>query len=326
VRDFHGNDPAFTYYFLQYLDVGRFKSGASVPTLDRNSFRGLPVAVPPLNEQRPIAALLSAVQRAIERHERLIALTVELKKALMDRLFNHGTRGEPLKQSEIGPVPKSWEVVPIRRECLDCAFGPRFSSKEYFHEGKITTLRTTDMDDDGTIDYSHAPRANLDPRKFATHYLRLGDIVVSRSGTCGIASVFEGYERPVLPGAFLIRLRMTKSVVPQFLRHYLNSNIGRARTGLIAEGAIQKNISGTRLKDFRIPLPGVEEQGVIAGTVNLATRAVTANSRKKAALEALFRTLLHRLMTAQIRVHDLDLSALNAEASDPAATGAVRVT
>src|SRR4051794_21501382 len=112
-----------------------------------------------------------------------------------------------LMQTAIGPLPEGWRVIPIRQECNDCAFGPRFSSKEYVPDGAITTLRTTDMDDGGRIDYTHAPRANLDPTRFASHFLKIGDIVVSRSGTCGVAGVFEGYERPVLPGAFLIRLR-----------------------------------------------------------------------------------------------------------------------
>ena len=58
--------------------------------------------------------MLSAVQRAIERQERLIALTAELKKALMHKLFTEGTRGEPLKQTEIGPVPESWTELPLR--------------------------------------------------------------------------------------------------------------------------------------------------------------------------------------------------------------------
>ena len=73
------------------------------------------LACPPLDEQRQIAQVLSAVQRAIERQERLIALTAELKKALMHKLFTEGTRGEPLKQTEIGPVPESWDVVASTR-------------------------------------------------------------------------------------------------------------------------------------------------------------------------------------------------------------------
>ena len=55
--------------------------------------------------------MLGLVQRAIEQQERLIALTTELKKALLHKLFTEGLRGEPQKQTEIGPVPESWEVV-----------------------------------------------------------------------------------------------------------------------------------------------------------------------------------------------------------------------
>ena len=70
-------------------------------------------------EQRKIAAVLGLVQRAIEQQERLIALTTELKKALLHKLFTEGLRGEPQKQTEIGPVPESWdrgtcEVLSVR--------------------------------------------------------------------------------------------------------------------------------------------------------------------------------------------------------------------
>ena len=77
---------------------------------ERNAFVHLTIPVPPLSEQRKIAAVLGLVQRAIEQQERLIALTTELKKALLHKLFTEGLRGEPQKQTEIGPVPESWEI------------------------------------------------------------------------------------------------------------------------------------------------------------------------------------------------------------------------
>ena len=76
------------------------------------SERSLPL--PPLPEQKKIAHILSTVQRAIEAQERIIQTTTELKKALMHKLFTEGLRNEPQKQTEIGPVPESWErCVPI---------------------------------------------------------------------------------------------------------------------------------------------------------------------------------------------------------------------
>ena len=58
VSDFHGNHPSYIGYFLDYLDLARFKTGASVPTLDRNSFKYMSVAVPSISEQSEIAEIL----------------------------------------------------------------------------------------------------------------------------------------------------------------------------------------------------------------------------------------------------------------------------
>ncbi len=307
VTDFHDNDPRFAAYFLDFLKLGRFSSGASVPTLDRNVFRMLPVVVPPLPEQQKITGVLGVVQRGIEQQERLLQLTAELKKTLLHQLFTHGVRGEPQKQTEIGHVPQSWKVDKIGEHCSSSAFGPRFSSDLYASDGNVVTLRTTDLDDDGNIDYREAPKARIDNGKFESHLLKIGDVVVSRSGTCGIAAVFEGLDMPVLPGAFLIRVRLTSGLRPQFLRYYINSPVGRPRIMNLAQGAIQKNISGAALKEFEVPVPSIEDQVDIEAHVEAIDRKLRLHSRKKQSLTVLFRTLLHQLMTAQIRVHDLPL-------------------
>ena len=102
----------------------------------------LDVPVPPLAEQRKIAAVLGLVQRAIEQQERLIALTTELKKALLHKLFTEGLRGEPQKQTEIGPVPESWEARSVRRYarvvwlCIDDA---------RLRKGRSEAIRTSNV-------------------------------------------------------------------------------------------------------------------------------------------------------------------------------------
>jgi len=298
------HDPEFVYYcFHENRDkLEKRAVKTTVPILNKSSFGNFEVNVPPLPEQKKIAHILSTVQRAIEAQERIIQTTTELKKALMQKLFTEGLRHEPQKQTEIGPVPESWEVVKIKDQCIDSAFGPRFGSELYAADGNILTLRTTDMEDDGRIDYNTAPLARIDYAKFEKHYLQVGDIVVSRSGTCGIASVFEGHRLPVLPGAFLIRLRMKDSVQPMFLRHYINSPVGRPYVLQLAQGAIQKNISGTRLGDLLLPLPSRGEQEEISSAVGTIDEKLANHRQKLAANQDLFRTLLHELMTAKIRV------------------------
>src|SRR5262249_25111499 len=94
-------------------DYERLSTGAvnRRRSIRKEDFLSIRVPCPPLDEQRQIAAVLLAVQRATERQARLIALTTELKKALMHRLFTQGTRGEQLKETEIGLVPRTWKIA-----------------------------------------------------------------------------------------------------------------------------------------------------------------------------------------------------------------------
>src|SRR5437870_705744 len=51
VKDFHGNDVKFAYYFLQILHLEQYDCGASNPTINRNHIHILPVTYPPLSTQ-----------------------------------------------------------------------------------------------------------------------------------------------------------------------------------------------------------------------------------------------------------------------------------
>jgi type I restriction enzyme S subunit len=105
-------DLEFLFYLLRHVDLRRITGDVGVPGLNREMAYMEPVRLPAaLPEQKKIAHILSTVQRAIEAQERIIQTTTDLKKALMHKLFTEGLRNEPQKQTEIGPVPESWEVV-----------------------------------------------------------------------------------------------------------------------------------------------------------------------------------------------------------------------
>ena len=108
-------DPNFLHFLCCYYRAkGVFvkicSRSVNQSSINQAKLKALEIPLPPLLEQRNIAAVLGLVQRAIEQQERLIVLTTELKKALLHKLFTEGLRGEPQKQTEIGPVPESWEV------------------------------------------------------------------------------------------------------------------------------------------------------------------------------------------------------------------------
>ena len=85
-----------------------------------------------------------------------------------------------------------------------------------------------------------------------------------------------------------------------FKRH-LFQKVGRSAHGTMT-------LMSTEISKFTIPLPDRKTQDEIATALETVESKLAHHRRKHATLSALFRTLLHQLMTAQLRVHDLDLS------------------
>ena len=71
------------------------------------------------------------------------------------------------------------------------------------------------------------------------------------------------------------------------------------------------NLNNTVLNAVPIafPLDAVEQQEII-DILDAIDQKIDLHRRKKAVLEELFKSLLHKLMTGEVRVDDLDLSAL----------------
>ena len=69
----------------------------------------------------------------------------------------------------------------------------------------------------------------------------------------------------------------------------------------------QANYNRNEIYELKMPLPSYEEQVEIASTIGAVEGKIKAHEDKKNLLEELFRTLLHQLMTGQVRVKDLDI-------------------
>jgi len=72
-------------------------------------------------------------------------------------------------------------------------------------------------------------------------------------------------------------------------------------------GSTFKAINKSKLEDVNIPLPPLPEQQKIAEIMSAVDEKIRAEESKKKALEVLFKTLLHDLMTAKVRVHNLNI-------------------
>ncbi|MBF0399094.1 MAG: restriction endonuclease subunit S [Desulfobacterales bacterium] len=86
-KEFNNHHPKYVYYYLQTLRLERFKSGASVPTLDRNQFSKISIVIPPYNEQTEIANHLSTIDQKITLHTSKKRKLEELFRTLLHQLM-----------------------------------------------------------------------------------------------------------------------------------------------------------------------------------------------------------------------------------------------
>jgi type I restriction enzyme S subunit len=88
-----------------------------------------------------------------------------------------------------------------------------------------------------------------------------------------------------------------------YLNYYLNWQPAQDRLRRLAtRGVSQSNISAAKLRGFVLPVPTLAEQRTIANLLSAVDSKIQAETRRREALQSLFKSMLHHLMTGQVRV------------------------
>ena len=109
--------------------------------------------------------------------------------------------------------------------------------------------------------------------------------------------------------SYLIRLSLDeRELLPEFVNYYFNqSSIQADIKRLASRGVSQSNINATKLREYPVPKARIEEQQEIVSLLQAIDREIDVHEHKSATLRDLFNTLLHKLMTGEIQVADLDI-------------------
>lgn len=305
--------------FQYYRNIGVFISicsrSVNQSSINQAKLKAVEVPLPPLPEQKKIAHILSTVQRAIEAQESIIQTTIELKKALMHKLFTEGLRheaGRPhaQKQTEIGPVPESWEVVKLG-ELFETQLGKMLSQKARTGSDPKPYLRNKNVQW-REIDTTDLLLMDFDRREEAKFTLLPGDLLVCEGGQPGRAAIWRGQMQQCYYQKALHRLRpKDKKITNDFLLHWLEFAIRYQNSYKLAGASTIAHLPEVQLKALPIPLPSTDEQAAIVECLNRADIKERHHVRKRDLFQDLFRTLLHELMTARTRVHEFEISDLN---------------
>ncbi len=121
-------------FIQQYIQNIAF--GSAQPQLTVKEIKKFQIPLPPLEEQKKIADILSTVDKKIAFVEENINATEELKKGLMQKLLTEGIGHTEFKDSELGRIPESWEIVQIKQLGLVVTGStPKTANKKFYENG-----------------------------------------------------------------------------------------------------------------------------------------------------------------------------------------------
>ena len=274
----------YVYLFLKSTltaELAKCVSGSTMPYIRKGDLENIRVPLPTPDEQQKIAAVLGLVQQEITQQERLLSLTAELKKTLLQQLFTHGLHNEAQKQTELGPIPQSWQVMKFE----DFAVLQRGFDlpKSEFRGGRVPVIGATT-----TLGYHD--RFNVQGP----------GVTVVRSGSSAgkpqfISTDFWAHN-------VVLFVKNFHGHNPRFVYYKIQHiDLTKYRAG-VAVPTLNRNT----FRQVLVAIPHRDEQDEFVRTLDAVENKESTHARKRAALGDFFRTLLHQLMTGQIRVDNLN--------------------
>jgi type I restriction enzyme S subunit len=269
IRPLGGISSRYVLYALRSVEshIAQMGTGSTFAAIRGDVLRAFEIPLAPLAEQRRIVAAieehLSRLDAAVAGLKRVQAQlpryrAAVLKAAVEGRLAPTGTA-----RSEGNGLPTEWrwETVAALAERVD--YGTSAKTAE---AGDIPVLRMGNIRD-GTLVLDSLRYLPANHREFPELLLQAGDILFNRTNSAelvGKSAGYRGHPYPCSFASYLIRVRLRPDCLPEFFAAVLNSVYGRRWIGeVVSQQVGQANVSGGKLKNFRIPLPPQNVQGHI---------------------------------------------------------------
>lgn len=320
-------DKTFLYYYLMTPSVRNYmkehSSGSTVLHLQTSRVPYLKLRIPQRKtEQTRIAAVLSAVDSAIEQTNAMLEKQRRTKTGLIRELLTRGIdehgrlrseKTHEFKDSPLGRIPKNWKIVsvldvpPLDRSSIQTGpFGAQLSPKEFQPSGipvlKIGNVQTGYLDLKELDFVAEAKAEQL--KRFV---IRAGDLLFARQGaTTGRNALAPPECDRWLINYHIIRLAVNHDLcLPNYLESCFNSQYVQTQVALSKARSNRDGINSSDIAAITFPLPSMEEQRQIVTTMLSLASHIDDSKRILARYKLIKRGLMQDLLTGCVTVYNL---------------------
>ena len=293
--------PAYLDHYFSGTHFQGQLDGRSNSTAQAGVYLGelakIPVTVPPLPEQKKIAAILSSVDEAIQATQAVIEQTRRVKEGLLQDLLTRGIGHTRFKQTEIGEIPESWEVRKVSEVARVVAGGTPSRSADGLYGGSIPWVKSGEVND-YRIRTTEETITEVALSESAAKLIPKGSTLIAMYGaTAGVVGFLEV---DAATNQAIAALIPKKRVGAAYL--FFAAQAGTNRLMRQVQGSGQPNLNGKMIKNLWLPVPPPAEQERIAAifeSIDIDVERATATSDALAGVKA---GLLQDLLTGKVRV------------------------
>ncbi|MDZ7865020.1 restriction endonuclease subunit S [Acidovorax sp.] len=277
-------------------------AGAKMPRMVMSEFWSYPVPLPPLSDQRRIAAILDQAEALRTQRHTALALLDSLTQSLFLDMF-----GDPVTN------PKRWDISTIG-ELAEVQGGLQVTRTRTALPLEVPYLRVANVYR-GVLDLSEIKTIRATPAELRRTILVKDDLLVveghGNPNEIGRAALWSGEIEQCVHQNHLIRARFNRDKVdPVFASEYVNSPGGRLhllRAGKSTSGL--NTISVSNVRDTPVALPPLALQNAFAARIQSIAALKAVHRKALAALDALFTSLQHRAFRGELASTTTDKNA-----------------
>jgi type I restriction enzyme S subunit len=312
----------FLKYYLVSSDMQLYmlslaRMGATRAALTKTMIESFEIPIPQINEQKAIAHTLSTFDEKIEVNNQINKTLEAMAQALFKRWFIDfefpNENGEPYKssggemvESELGLIPKGWEVIDI-----DTA-----TEVVIDHRGKTPKKLGSDWSEKGIIALSakcikNGRLINLEQanhvdsnlyEQWMKEELKYGDILLTSEAPLGEMYFMATNDKYCLSQRLYALRADVEKMLPEVLYMYMQSEKVYQDIMNRATGTTVTGIRQSELRKVLLIKPDIKRQREYSVLASEMLQNISLNERKNRKLGKVRDTLLPKLMSGEIRV------------------------
>ena len=306
-------DQEYLHYLLQFSSIRAIIekkiTGSAQPGLNSSFVKNFPIELAPLPEQKKIASILTSVDEVIETTQKQIDKLQDLKKATMNELLTKGIGHTEFKDSVLGRIPKSWEVVSVLDSNISVLDGDRGNEypkeKDFTKSGYCLFLSAKNVTKNGFRFNETAFISKDKDEKLRKGRLNRNDVIITTRGTVGNIAQYDTnipFNVVRINSGMAIIRNQEKRLSSDYLYHILSSEIITQQIENLTFGSAQPQLTIGTLNELKIPIPQISEQLKIVHIFSSILKEVQNKKQKLDQTQSLKKSLMQDLLTGKVRV------------------------